>query len=156
MEQQPKFISFGDINIDRKKYNGGKLQFRTKNGNSILNLKSVHMSPNIKLIVEKLLSNTEIPYNDVDKLNETEREILANIAHKAGINDRLKIPTPKLTQQQADINRFYVLQGELQAGNDAKELIKELKLLLVKLMGNSTISKPEGSAVLHELLLLGF
>ena len=155
MEPPPKYISFGNVQIDRKKYYGGKLQFRSRAGNPILNLKSVHMSPNIKLIVEKLLSNTEIPYNDVDKLNETEREILANIAQKAGINDRLKIPTPKLTQQQADINRFYVLQGELAAGNDAKELIKELKLLLVKLMGNGNISKPEGSNVLHELLLLG-
>ena len=155
MESQPKFISFGDINIDRRKYNGGKLQFRSKNGNPILNLKSVHMSPNIKNIVEKLLSDAEISYNDIDKLNEREREVLANIAQKAGVDDRLKIPTPKLTLEQANINRFYVLQGELAAGNDAKELIKELKLLLVKLMGNGNISKPEGSAVLHELLLLG-
>ena len=156
MEPPPKYISFGNVNIDRKKYYGGKLQFRSKKGNPVANLKSVNMSPNIKLIVEKLLSDTEIPYNDVDKLNEREREVLANIAQKAGINDRLKIPTPKLTLEQADINRFYVLQGELAAGNDAKELIKELKLLLVKLMGNGNISKPEGSAVLHELLLLGF
>ena len=57
--------------------------------------------------------------------------------------------------EQANINRFYVLQGELAAGNDANELIKELKLLLVKLMGNGNIGKPEGSVVLYELLLLG-
>ena len=156
MEKPPKFISFGDVNIDRKKYTGGKLQFRSKKGNPILNLKSVQMSPNIKTIVEKLLSDTEIPYNDVDKLNEKERELLSNIAQKAGIDDRLKIPTPKLTKEQADINRFYVLQGELGAGNDAKELIKELKLLIIKLMGNGNISKPEGSSVMYELLLLGF
>jgi len=156
MEPPPKYISFGHVQIDRKKYYGGKLQFRSRAGNPILNLKSIQMSPNIKTIVDKLLADVEIPYNDVDKLNEKEREVLANIAHKSGINDRLKIPTPKLTKAQADINRFYVLQGELQAGNDAIELIKELKLLLVKLMGNNTISRPEGSAVLHELLLLGF
>lgn len=136
MEPPPKYISFGNVNIDRKKYNGGKLQFRSKRGNPIANMKSINMTPNIKVIVEKLLSGTEIPYNDVDKLNEKERELLSNIAQKAGIDDRLKIPTPKLTMEQADINRFYVLQGELAAGNDAKELIKELKLLLVKLMGN--------------------
>ena len=155
MEPPPKYISFGNVNIDRKKYNGGKLQFRSKRGNPVANLKSINMTPNIKVIVEKLLSGTEIPYNDVDKLNEKERELLSNIAQKAGIDDRLKIPTPKLTLQQRDINRFYVLQGELAAGNDAKELIKELKLLLVKLMGNGNISKPEASAVLYELLLLG-
>ena len=113
MEQPPKYISFGNVNIDRKKCNGGKLQFRSKKGNPILNLKSVQMSPNIKTIVEKLLSDTEGMYNDVDKLNEKERELLSNIAQKAGIDDRLKIPTPKLTREQADINRFYVLQGEL-------------------------------------------
>ena len=69
-------------------------------------MKSINMTPNIKVIVEKLLSGTEIPYNDVDKLNEKERELLSNIAQKAGIDDRLKIPTPKLTMEQADINRF--------------------------------------------------
>ena len=76
-------------------------------------------------------------------IRKKERELLSNIAQKAGIDDRLKIPTPKLSKEQADINRFYVLQGELGAGNDAKELIKELKLLIVKLMGNGNISKPE-------------
>ena len=156
MEPVPKYISFGNVNIDRKKYTGGKLQLRSKKGNPILGLKSIQMSPNIKTIVEKLLSNTEIPYNDVDKLNEVEREVLANIAQKSGIDDRLKIPTPQLTREQADINRFYVLQGELGAGNDAKELIKELKLLIIKLMSNGNISKPEGSSVMYELLLLGF
>ena len=155
MDQPAKYISFGNVNIDRKNYTGGKLQFRSKKGNPILNLKTVQMSPNIKTIVEKLLSDTEIPYNDVDKLNEKERELLSNIAQKAGIDDRLKIPTPKLTKEQADINRFYVLQGELGAGNDAKELIKELKLLIIKLMSNGNISKPEGSAIMYELLLLG-
>ena len=155
MEPPPKYIQFGNVNIDRKKYSGGRLQFRSKKGNPIANLKSIQMSPNIKAIVEKLISNTEIPYNDVDKLNEVERELLANIAQKAGVDDRLKIPTPKLTLEQRDINRFHVLRGELGAGNDAKELIKELKLLIIKLMGNGNISKPEGSAVLYELLLLG-
>ena len=123
MEPPPKYIQFGNVNIDRKKYSGGRLQFRSKKGNPIANLKSIQMSPNIKAIVEKLISNTEIPYNDVDKLNEVERELLANIAQKAGVDDRLKIPTPKLTLEQRNINRFYVLQGELGAGNDAKELI---------------------------------
>ena len=156
MEAKPKFISFGNVNIDREKYSGGKLQFRSKKGNPVLGLKSVQMSQNIKTIVEKLLSDTEIHYNDVDKLNEKERQVLANIAKKAKIDDRLKIPTPELTLEQRDINRFYVLQGELGAGNDAKELIKELKLLIVKLMGNGNISKPEGSAIMYELLLLGF
>ena len=156
MDQPAKYISFGNVNIDRKKYTGGKLQFRSKKNNPILGLKSVQMSPNIKTIVEKLLSDTEIHYNDVDKLNEKERQVLANIAKKAKIDDRLKIPTPELTLEQRDINRFYVLQGELGAGNDAKELIKELKLLIIKLMSNGNISKPEGSSVMYELLLLGF
>jgi len=156
VEQAPKYIEFGRYSIDRKKYGKGVLQFRSKKGNPIAGLKSLHMTDNIKAVVEKLVNDQVIDYSDIDKLNEEERVVLADIAQKCDINDRLKIPTPKLTKLQSDINRFYVLRGEVVAGNDSKEAIRELKLLLVKLMGNGSISKPEGSSVLYELLLLGF
>ena len=156
VEQAEKYICFGRYAIDRRKYGKGTLQFRSKKGNPIAGLRSLHMTPNIKSIVDKLVNDQVIEYSDIDVLSEGERGVLAEIAQKCEIDERLKIPTPKLTQLQSDINRFHVLRGMIAAGNDAKETIKELKLLLVKLMGNGSISKPEGSGVLYELLLLGY
>jgi hypothetical protein len=109
----------------------------------------------MKIIIDKFISNQPIEFEDVEVLNDDEKDYLAEIAERCDISDRLRIPSPKLTKIQSDINKFQILRGELIAGNDSKELIKDFKVLLLKLMNSKHISKSEGNEIMVTMLQLG-
>jgi hypothetical protein len=150
-----KFLDFGKYKIDLKKLKGGKLQFRSKKGYFVKGLENKQLTPNMKIIIDKFISGQNIDYEDVNRLDDNEKNYLSQIAEKCDINDRLKIPSPKLTQIQSDINKFNILRGQLMAGNDNQEMIKEFKVLLLKLSNSGHIDKKESNDVMTMLLQLG-
>ena len=95
-----KFLPFGKYQIDLKKLKGGKLQFRSKKGYFVKGLENKNLTPNMKIIIDKFISGQNIDYEDVNRLNDNEKNYLSQIAEKCDIDDRLKIPSPKLTEIQ--------------------------------------------------------
>lgn len=150
-----KYIQFGKYQLDLKQLKGGKLQLRSKKNYFVKGLKGQRMTPNIKIIIDKLISNNEILYEDIDRLNESEKEMLADLAQKCEIDDRLKIPSPKLSEMQAKVNKFNIMRGEILAGNDSKELIKDFKVMLLKFMADGVVDKKEGNEIMVCLLQMG-
>tara|TARA_R110000744_G_scaffold94472_1_gene182425 strand:+ start:161 stop:751 length:591 start_codon:yes stop_codon:yes gene_type:complete len=150
-----KYLNFGNYTINLKQLKGGKLQFRTKGGYFVKGLENKRLTPNMKIIIDKLIAGGEILYEDVDRLDDGEKDYLSQMAQKAGINDRLKIPSPMLTKTQSEINKFNVLRGQIVAGNDSSEMIKQFKCLLLKLSNTGHIDRHEANEVMVMLLQLG-
>jgi hypothetical protein len=150
-----KFLPFGKYQIDLKKLKGGKLQFRSQKGYFVKGLDNKQLTPNMKIIIDKFISGQNIDYEDVNRLNDNEKNYLSQIAEKCDIDDRLKIPSPQLTQIQSDINKFNIYRGQIVSGQDNKEMIKEFKLLLLKLSNSGHIDKKESNEVFTMLLQLG-
>jgi len=149
-----KYLAFGKYQIDLKKLKGGKLQFRSKKGYFVKGLENKNLTTNMRNIIDKFISGQNIDYEDVNNLNDDEKNYLSQIAEKCDINDRLRIPSPKLTEIQSDINKFNVLRGQLMAGNDNIEMVKEFKVLLLKLSNTGHIDKKEANEVFTMLLQL--
>ena len=149
------YAPFGKHKLNLKKLKSGRLQLRSKTDNVIANIKSKQLTRNMKIIIDKFISDQPIEFEDVEVLDDNEKDYLAEIAQKCDIDDRLRIPSPKLTKIQSDINKFNILRGELIAGNDSKELVKDFKVLLLKLMNSKHISKSEGNEIMVTMLQLG-
>ena len=149
------YAPFGKHKLNLKKLKGGRLQLRSKTDNVIANIKSKMLTKNMKVIIDKFISGQDILFEDVEVLNDDEKDYLAEIAQKCDIDDRLRIPSPKLTKIQSNINKFNILRGELIAGNDSKELVKNFKVLLLKLMNSKHISKSEGNEIMVMMLQMG-
>jgi len=155
IEPMDIYVPFGKHKLNLKKLKNNRLQLRSKTDNVIANIKSKQLTKNMKVIIDKFISNQPIEFEDVEVLNDDEKDYLAEIAQKCDINDRLRIPSPKLTKIQSDINKFNILRGEIIAGNDSKELVRDFKVLLLKLMNSKHISKSEGNEIMVMLLQLG-
>lgn len=150
-----KYMPFGKYQLDLKQLKGGRVQLRSSKGYFIKGLKGMRMTPNIKIIIDKLISNSEILFEDVERLNDNEKILLADLAQKCEINDRLKIPSPRLSKIQSQVNKFNVMRGEILAGNDSKEMVKDFKLMLLKFMNDGIVNKKEGNEIMTMLLQLG-
>ena len=55
-----------------------------------------------------------------------------------------------------DLHRFELLKGQVLAGNNAKEIVNELKVLIVKLINDDRINRKQGQDLLTDLVSLGF
>jgi len=152
IEPMDIYVPFGKHRLNLKKLKNNRLQLRSKTDNVIANIKSKMLTKNMKVIIDKFITDQDILFEDVEVLNDDEKTYLAEIAEKCNINDRLRIPSPKLTKIQSDINKFNILRGELIAGNDSKELVKDFKVLLLKLMNSKHISKSEGNEIMILML----
>jgi hypothetical protein len=53
-----------------------------------------------------------------------------------------------------DIQRFELLKGEIAAGNDSKEIIRELQLIVLRLVANRRIPRARANEVMYELVSL--
>ena len=60
-----------------------------------------------------------------------------------------------MSKAEADLNRFQILKGEIQAGNDNKQLVKEFKVMLMKFMNDHTIPLKQGRDILLEITSMG-
>ena len=72
----------------------------------------------------------------------------------AGLLDTFKIKRGNTEEEKKAVDRFNVLRGEVLAGNNNEKVIKELKLLIIKLMNDGKLNKNEATNMLIELSVL--
>ena len=84
---------------------------------------------------------------DIHKLNDVVRH--CRCAH-------ITVPNPtSKTDEQKELDRFNILRGEIQAGNDNKELVKEFKLMLVRFMNSGRIPRRQAQEILIDIASMG-
>lgn len=149
---------FGKYYINTNKlYGANVLSLRSQNDKAIKGVaSSMLISDNIKNIIDKHFKNININYNDIDKLTNYERGLLNNLAFKAGLSEYLQIPSIRKSEIEEDINKFMILRGEIESGNDNIEIINNLKKIILKLSSNGVLPKGESREILLDIISLGF
>ena len=92
----------------------------------------------------------------MNKLSEEEKQYLYKVSKKANILDKLNIPTPSKDKEEKDFHQFEVMKGEIMSGNDSKELIKNFKIMLLRLSKSGKLPKNQVNEIFEELLNLGY
>jgi hypothetical protein len=155
--KKPKpYVPFGKHFLHREKLGNGILQIRRNGSNTIQNLPTQRISDNLKKVIEELITDMQPSFGSLYGLTGNEKDLYNRIILHTGIDQRLKIPSPELDNDQKDWHRFQVLIGELDAGNDNVQMIKELKSLLIKLSHKKMLPRGQVRAVLEDLILLGY
>ena len=98
-----------------------------------------------------LLENGKANPRIYDQIPIEERQLFEKIATGAGIINALKLKKTVTDEDKADNERFAILKGEYLAGNNSVALLKELRKLVVKFMGQGKIMKQDGLNLLIEL-----
>ena len=93
---------------------------------------------------------------DFNEMDLEDQNFLYNLAKDAKIMDRINLPTPKLSKDGEESNKFEILRGQIMAGNDNKDLVKEFKTMLVKFSNDGRVKKTEAREILLDLAALGY
>jgi hypothetical protein len=149
-----EYIPFGKYLLSLKQLQKNKFMLRTKARNPILSFKTIVLTRRTKAIVQKLLQDLDVSFDEIDSLTEDEKNDIDTIISKTDINTRLRVPNTRRSKLERDLNKFNVLRGSIISGNDSTELLKDFRRLLLQLTNENYISKKECNEVLMEMLKL--
>lgn len=156
LDLRPTYIRFGKYILNSNKLGSGLFDLRTINGSSIKKYPAKQLSLKLTKMLNRIVGGTIPDLYDIQDLDNEEQHFMFSLANDANINDRLKIPTPNRSKEDAEDNRFEILKGEIIAGNDNKEMVKEFKSLLLKFSNSGKINKNEAREILLDLVALGY
>ena len=154
LDPMSEYIPFGKYLLSLKNLQKNKFMLRTKSKNPVLSFKTLTLTRKTKAIVQKLLQDVEVTFEEIDSLNEDEKNDIDTIISKTDIDTRLRVPNTKKTRLERDLHKFNVLRGSIIAGGDNIEMLKDFRRLLLHLTNENYISKKECNDVLMELLRL--
>ena len=128
----PKHIKFGNnILLLNKLYHKNILSLKTPSLHAIEYFPNINVSDAFVEIIMKI-SNNEQPTNVLlNSLKNEEKELLDTILFISGLHKKLNVN--KNTHVEKLKNQLKLIEGEIQAGNNNKLLIDELKTVLNKL-----------------------
>jgi len=151
-----RFIPLGRYVINRHRLNDNVVSVKRPSGAGINEFPSQRVSNHLGNVLRSIIGNGIPSYDDLEELDDEEKSYLHKLAKQSQIIDRISIPTPKKSDADKDLNRFEILKGQILSGNDNKELIKEFKILLMKLGNNKILPKPQVREMLFDLTSMGF
>ncbi len=152
LDPMNEFIPFGKYLLSLKQLSKGRFMLRTKSRNPILSFKTIVLTRRTKAIVQKLLQDLDVTFDEIDSLSEDEKNDIDTIVSVTEINTRLRVPNTRRSKLEQKLNKFNVLRGSIIAGNNNENLLREFRMLLVELNSEGYVSKKETSDILLQML----
>jgi hypothetical protein len=156
VEKTPSYIQFGKHLLHQHDLHGGILKIKRLSGSIINDLPTQSIGGKLKKVLITLTGTGNPSFEDINELNEHEKNLLNKIVKNCKIDQRLLVPTPDKTKEEQFYNRLQILSGEIGAGNNNPQIVRELKTLLLKLKNSGRIPARHAHAILEELLSLGY
>jgi hypothetical protein len=156
IKPNPQFIPLGRYVVNNKKLHDNIVTIKTVKGTNVIGYPSTKVSPLLTRVIKNIIGGGLPSYEDMSKLSEAEKQYLHKLSKKSDILDKVNIPAPSKDQEDKENHRFEVLKGEILSGNDSKELVKEFKLLILKMSKQGNLPKTQVAELLTDLAELGY
>lgn len=151
---EERYVVFGQVVINKPSlFMDNRLAIKYKNSlSSVTNFPSKKVSNNFKELIKTILDEQKINHKILSELSDDEKDLFYNLIKRAKLESKLGMTGYRTCEQDKQYERFELLKGQVIAGNNNKQILQELKQLIVKFMNDGTLSKAEGGQILVELL----
>lgn len=148
IESDEKFKHFGKNIIDISKLKKNILSIRTSSNHPIPNLESLTITNELKDFFMDLLDTGKFQPQIFDRLNDTDKSIFLRYIEKSNLMDKFQL---RDEEKDTEMDRFNFLRGAFISGNNAPEIIQELKTYLIRFINKGYVRRGEGLNLLMEL-----
>jgi hypothetical protein len=157
-EKESHHKMFGNYKINIPKLKANILHLAYKCGSPVRGIQARYITDEFKDFIEHFLESGKFSESMYKLLSDTEKRHFFDVVKGSGIYKKIdiKLTNPFYKEEHAELNRFEILRGEIEGGNDNREMIKEMKTLLLKLSKNGKVSRREALQTIEELTALGY
>ena len=137
----------------------GFLYLRHLSGARHPSIQRTPLSTDLQRMLLDIIRDGQFSEDDYQALDDSEKHLfdkLLTVSKADTVNGIKLYRHEKITDKQrnADIKRFQILRGELLAGQNSPEVIKELKTLTLKLMEERVLTKTEYNQIMRYIFAL--
>jgi len=151
-EAEPKYIEFGKFALSQNHLKDNKICVRNlKTGHNISDFPITLISDDLMDILETFIQTEKLNERQLKKLSQTEKKLFSKLLNRSGLYGKYKIRVSKTEEEKEEEERFNLVKGQIIAGNDNPELVKELKRFLMKFVLEGKIPKKEAYELLFQL-----
>lgn len=154
-DEQQRYKEFGKYLIHMPSLKKGILNLKFPSFASIPTLKQTALSRDLLDLITDLLENKQINKRLYSRMSKEDQDFIYTIAQKAEIDETLGMGIRVNETQRDDMERFQLVRGQVMAGNNNPEILRELKQYIMKFMRDGTMNKHQGSDLLFEISCLG-
>ncbi len=155
----PKRKMVGRYQIHIPSLQQGYLYIQYPSNHTVKHFKKQAISSTMQDIMWDMVEEKQFSDKKYKKLSATEKKLYDDLI------DMLKVLPTEIVglgahnknrgvERDADLKRLKILSGEISAGNTSKDVIRQLKTLLLKMTANRTISKADQNRIIYELFLI--
>jgi hypothetical protein len=149
---EPVYKEFGKYCIHMPQLlNKDVLNVKYKSLGGIPDFKPMAVSENYKDFMVDLVNNNSINKALYKQLPLQEKKHFEKVSTGAGVFKQLGLSRVSADDDKKDMERFELVRGEVEAGNDNPKLIKELKHFIIKFLSEGKITKQTAFNLLLEL-----
>ena len=149
-------VNFGKYKLDMHDLdNNDKVCIRYDCGKLVRSIPAKIVGGSVSGALKAITNGKNPSARDVEGMTEEERNYLNLISKKAAVKD-LQVPSKDKSADEKELHKFETMKGQIIAGNDNAQLIKDFKLLLIKLKQKHKVSKDDANDILLELAALGY
>ena len=154
-ERQPHYKTFGKYVIHMGHLIDKNIaNFKYPSLGSIASIRPLNISDDYKEFILDTLENERPNERILRKLPIEEQKHFERVILGAGLLDTFQIKRVGDKDEKKEVDRFNILRGEILAGNNNEDVIKELKGLVVKFINEGKIRRQEGLNMLMELSVI--
>jgi len=153
--EKPKpYRQFGRHLIHRPRLEDGILMIKYPSGAKHPEMPTQKISEALTRVMKEMADGRMPQYHHFEGLGVKDKELLHKVVRHTQFQN-MEVPPPDRDVMDKELDRFDILKGEIEAGNDNKELIKEFKVMLMKFMRQGRIPKKQVNEIMEHLLMMG-
>lgn len=155
-EPEIKWLPFGKYLVDKPALysTSPKLVVKYPSKARIAEFPSSMITAELARILKTIIEEKRVNFKMVQDLPQKEQTLLYNLVEKAKINNQLGLHGVREEQLEKEAKEFELLRGQVLAGNNSPQLLKNLKTMVMKFMADGRMPKSEGNQILFELQML--
>jgi hypothetical protein len=150
-KSEPNYLTCGSKISHLPSLRKGVLRIRNPSGSQVLQFPPENISSNLAHTIENMLSHKKLDANLYSLLSNEDQNLFAKMAEVCGITESVHLPKRYTDLYDDDMKRFDLLRGSVIGGQNAPEVLSELKDLTLKLMNVNLISVQDGTKILSIL-----
>jgi hypothetical protein len=150
-----KFVPMGRHLININQLDKNIVAIKRKKGSIINTLPSQRVTRKLGGVIRKIVGGGVPTFDELNELDDEEKLYLSKVASETQIGGKLSVPTPKKTSEEQDINQFEILRGQILAGQDNPDVVRQFKSIILKLSNKNLIPKAQVRDLLLDLTTLG-
>ena len=154
---QDKFVPFGSKLIHQERFlNDNVLNVFYKCGKSDDSFPVRKVNQHFAKVLRSMINNKAPDFEAMNALNDDDKRYLHQLLRATKLQGYYSVPMPDKDDELKDHERFEWCLGQIRAGNNNPDIVRELKLKLMRFRNDKKLPRAEANRILYELNDLGY